>query len=158
MNPLKLEHNETTRFFLPLMFPDSTHDQLFGQYFQEAYIGMLDDNKYDDALILKFDNATDYGSVVNMGDEDKQHSPVETIINNNHTLFVFDIPESLQSDYGNFLIGNYEGLSDEAKNPIVTFWSEDEPSMLHGVLYAKEDSIKLLAPVFKSNEIGRAHV
>jgi hypothetical protein len=43
MDPIKLGVNKTTTFLLPMLFPNSTYDEIFSNYFKQAYLGKLDD-------------------------------------------------------------------------------------------------------------------
>ena len=54
MNSFEISTNCTTRFLLPIVFPNTTYLELIANGFKKAYIGMLDDDNYDDTLLLLF--------------------------------------------------------------------------------------------------------
>lgn len=128
MNPFKGSHNDTTKFLLPIMFPNFTHDQLFSNYFEEAYIGMLDGDDYDDTIILAYEE-------VPVPEDTPTDLNVLKVTDN---YIVYEIPEELDDEYSKFLNGRYSELTEESKQKILNFWDEDESSILHGILYKTE--------------------
>ena len=58
MNSLEIRTNCTTRFLLPIVFPNTTYDELIANGFIKAYIGMLNDREYDDSLLILFHKDT----------------------------------------------------------------------------------------------------
>jgi hypothetical protein len=110
------------------MFPTLQHTQFFPNYFEQAYIGMIDDDSFDDTLILKFKD-----EVFEMFDFMEGN-----ILKQEKDTIIYEIPEDKIDDYETFLIGKYSELSDDSKKDILSFWNEDENSLLHGILYKTE--------------------
>lgn len=141
MNPLKLNINNTTRFLLPIVFPDLTYNEFFSNYFEQAYLGILDDQRYDDKLILKLEDGCspeDYFTTNIL--PEYIHDTVER-----DALVIYNIPDHIEDEYEIFIHGSYSKLSEESKQAILNFWEEDEDSMLHGVLYKTQKGAELLA-------------
>lgn len=133
MDPFKLNKNKTTVFLLPIMFPNTTYDELIANYFEEAYVGILDEQKYDDSILLKFDynNFTD-DLIDDVKDLLNQSELFESQIGD--SVLCYNISETSATDYDNFLHGRYTALSDEAKASIQEFWGETEESVLSAIL------------------------
>lgn len=129
MNPLVEGHTNTTIFLLPILFPHITYDKLFSNYFEEAYVGMIDNDDYDDTIIFKF--------------KEEEDVYVETLtscklLELKNNIVIYNIPEEFKEEYENFLKGKYSKLIEESKQDILSFWGEDENSPLYGILYKTE--------------------
>jgi len=136
MNSLETNTNCTTRFLLPNVFPNTTYDELIANGFKKAYIGMLDDERYDDSLIMLFHNDTDdevlgelFGDMDVNVIEDEDNEDQQLIVVNDWQDYIGD------NDYPNFLSGNYQLFEDQLKENILSFWREDKDSMLGMGLY-----------------------
>jgi len=136
MDPFKLNKNKTTTFLLPIMFPHTTYDELIANYFEEAYVGILDEQKYDDTIVLKFDYnnftadvAEDVKDLLNRSDS--------TASQISDCILCYTIADREMTDYDHFLHGRYTKLSDGAKAAIQGFWDEPEDSVLSMVYNIK---------------------
>lgn len=142
MDPFKIDINDTTRFLLPLMFPNNTYSELFSEHLEEAYIGMLDDDTKDDTLILKFkhDLLNDLDLQVFMEEYDNH-----VVLDSTDNLIVYEIPEELEEIYNKFLNGEWSKFPEESKQNIIDFWETDEDSLLYGILYKTEKGQELIS-------------
>lgn len=144
MNPFELNKNNTTKFLLPIMFPNTTYTELIANYFEEAYIGILDEKEYDDMILLKFnynnfteDLLEDVKEVLDRSDL------MKTVLRGN--VLCYEIPEEIVPDYEHYLNGKYSQMTEEAKANILEFWGQDEESILSLILSAnaKDDTTKI---------------
>ena len=136
MDPFKLNKNKTTTFLLPIMFPHTTYEELIANYFDEAYVGILDEQKYDDTVLLKFD---DNNFTEDLVEDVKELLNLPESFESQITdaVLCYSIPETAMTDYDSFLHGKYTILSDEAKANILEFWGEAEDSVLSMILNIK---------------------
>lgn len=81
--------NCTTKFLLPIVFPNITIEELIANGFKKAYIGMLDDDSYDDSLLLVFNTDADEDMLGELlGDMDVDIHPDE--FNDKLQIFVIN--------------------------------------------------------------------
>jgi len=133
MDPFKGNHNDTTKFLLPILFPDLTHDKLFSNYFEQAYIGSLDTDTLDDTIILKFQ------------EEDSMEDFIsDNTIYHKDNIVAYAIPDELNEEYERFLSGKYSKFKEESKQNILDFWDEEKTSLLYGILYKTEEGKEIL--------------
>lgn len=142
MNPIKLDVNKTTTFLLPMLFPESTHDEIFSNYFKQAYIGLLDDEMPTSSIVLEFDEDSVTPDLID--DFMNNLQPQAYLNEHKDNLLFFDVSEDLHEDYERFLKGLYSDFSDKTKTTILEFWKEDEDenSLLYGILYNKVNVIE----------------
>jgi len=145
MNPLVLDTNKTTVFLLPIMFPDSTHDEIFSNYFKQAYIGLLDEDSIDHSLVLEFD------------DDKTSDDVIEDFISNipargevkgksaNLVEYIFT-DELDKFQYEHFLKGSYSKFNEATKENILDFWKEEKGSLLHAILYNDSEKVNEFTP------------
>ena len=134
MNPIKLEANKTTTFLLPILFPESTHDEIFSNYFKQAYVGLLDSEDVDYSIILEFDKDNMTPDLIEDFVYNLPHNGKLQSIQDNIISFVF-VNSVDKEDYEYFLKGAYSKFSSNTKIAILEFWKEDEKSLLYGILY-----------------------
>lgn len=130
MDPIKLQHNDTTKFLLPILFPHITHIELFTEEFEQAYIGKLDDEQFDDTIILKCNESYDLSYI--------EENCIGKLLSSDETLLVFDLPEDIKEEYEKFLNGEYSQFSERSKKDILNFWDTDEDSLLYTILYPEK--------------------
>ena len=136
MNSLEISTNCTTRFLLPIVFPNTTYSELIANGFIKAYIGMLDDDNYDNSLLLLFNkDASDdvlgelFGDMdVDVLDDDSDEE-LQIVVVNNWKDCVED------DEYPNFLSGEWSKFSYTNKINILSFWGENNTSILYMILY-----------------------
>ena len=139
MDPIKLDVNKTTTFLLPMLFPNSTHDEIFSNYFKQAYIGLLDDEMPTSSIVLEFDE--DSITLDLIDDFISNFQPQGDITDMKDNLLFFNILDHAQEDYEKFLKGNYSEVRDEFKQTILDFWKEnDSITLLYGILYNNNDN------------------
>jgi hypothetical protein len=136
MNSLEISTNCTTRFLLPTVFPNTTYDELIANGFIKAYIGMLDDDTYDDSLMLLFHKDADDEVLSELfGDmdvdvlDDEEHEELQMVVVNDWKDYMEN------DDYPNFLSGKWSEFSPNHKENILSFWGETNVSILYMVLY-----------------------
>lgn len=147
MNPITLDVNKTTVFLLPILFPDSIHDEIFSNYFKQAYVGLLDsseDIEYD--ILLEFDEdkvTPDLWSDIT----DNIQAPGAEVksIDDNLITYTFD-DEWSKTQYELFLKGVYSQFDDKAKKIILEFWKEDDNSLLYAILYNDSEKVEQYTP------------
>jgi len=134
INPFNLDINETTRFLLPIVFTNTTYEELVANDFKEAYIGMLENPEYDDnSIILKFDYES--YSEETLDDMITALDRADLFIKKEDNVIVYSLPEELQEQYDTFLQGKYSEFSDESKQNIVDFWGGlDKASLISDIL------------------------
>ena len=145
MNPITLDVNKTTTFLLPILFPESTHDEIFSNYFKQAYVGLLDSEDIDYSIILEFDEDDMTPDLIEDFVYNIPHNGKLLSVQDNIIGFVF-IGEKDKEDYENFLKGSYSKLSDDAKIAILEFWKEDQSSLLYGILYNDPEIVEEYTP------------
>jgi len=158
MNSLEVNTNCTTRFLLPIVFPNTTYDELIANGFKKAYVGMLDDDAYDDSLILVFHKDTDEDMLEELFDgkdvtivEDEHDDELQLIIVENWS------EESIDNEYSNFLTGKWSKFSVKSKDNIQSFWNDDAESILNMILYKNpkfQDNLEsFLSTIFVGKDI-----
>jgi hypothetical protein len=152
MNSLEISTNSTTRFLLPILFPNTKYEELIANGFIQAYIGMLDDDTYDDSLLLLFHKDIDIEGLeelfIDKMDvdilDDLPDDTVQMIVINNWRDYLED-----EEEYSKFLSGNWSKLSPYSKENILSFWGEDGTSMLYMIL-TKDSRFKSIVEDFTS--------
>ena len=135
MNPITLDVNKTTTFLLPLLFPSSTHDEIFSNYFKQAYLGLLDDpDDLEYNIVLEFDK--DKITEDHIDDFLNNMEPYGELKERKDNLltFVF-MDEHNKFQYEHFIKGSYSKLADHVKKTILEFWKEEDTSLLYGILH-----------------------
>lgn len=133
MDPTKLDVNKTTIFLLPMLFPDSTHDEIFSTYFRQAHIGLLTDEMPTSSIVLEFDEKNITEDL--MDDFINHLEPKAYLVEKKDNLIFFDMYEEHRGDYENFLQGKYSKFNYRSKQEILEFWKENkESSLLKGIL------------------------
>lgn len=123
MDILRLAKTDTTKFILPLLFNEDTkYPEIITDDFKNAYIADIDDQSKDGHILLVYTEVTytQCKEVYEKGDL---------------FIHVFSIPEEFIEDYYKFLSGKYSEFSEQTKQRILSFWDEDDDSLLHGILY-----------------------
>lgn len=150
MDPIKLIHNNCTKFMLPAIIKEGVKfNQVFEKGFKEAFIGDINRPEYDDnILILKEEPyielqedlyCTECLSVYNIEDESFKSN-----------AYIFPIPSNRIDDYGKFIQGKINEFSEEYKKHLINFWDVEEDSLFYGILY--NDTTKILKKLAKINE------
>lgn len=151
MNPIvHLDVNKTTIFLLPMLFPNSTYNEIFSNYLKQAYIGLLDDKFDEHEMVLIFD------------DDKASPEQIENFIENidykgeliaagssiDDNMLILRINDELdRQSYDNFLKGRYSLFSEDYKNTILEFWEEDDNSLLKGILTNNRDLVEELQSI-----------
>jgi len=136
MNPLNLDVNKTTTFLLPILFPDSTHDEIFSNYLKQAYLGVLDSDDVDFTILLEFDEDKVTPDLIEDFINNIQAKGTVKEIKDNLVTYTLD-QEFDKFQYEHFLAGRYSKFAPQTKLSIIDFWKEPEGggSLLHGILY-----------------------
>lgn len=156
MNSFEISTNCITRFLLPTIFPNTTYNELIANNFKKAYIGMLDDDHYDDSLLMLFHKDADENTLAELFDhmdidiiEDEHNEELQIVVVNNWQDFIGD------DDYSNFLSGNFQMFEEQSKQNIVSFWGEDNNSLLYKGLFETDDLYDSLeetpSPLFENS-------
>ena len=134
MNPITLDVNKTTTFLLPLLFPNSTHDEIFSNYFKQAYLGLLDDT--DDVeynIVLEFDEDKITPDLLDDFISNITANANLKLVENN--LITYTLNNELDKfQYEHFLVGRYSKFAEDLKGEILDFWKEKDTSLLYGIL------------------------
>jgi len=126
MELLSLKNNMSCYFLVPLLFPkDTKASQIFYEEFKDAYIADYKRKQHDDKVLLVYDKYSIDIPLTSRSDEYNDY--------NGHVL-VYKIPEEFIDDYGKFLRGEWSTISQNAKDIILSFWDQDEDSLLYGIL------------------------
>ena len=130
MNVLKFtKYTNTTKFILPLLFDEHyKYHELFNNFFINAYIADMANKENDDKIHLLF---ADYPSLI------IQKKLPETITEYQHKdgfVLVYPLASEWEEDYEKIIRGDYSTVSEKAKNRIISFWEEDNTSVIWGVL------------------------
>ena len=149
MNPITLDVNKTTTFLLPMLFPDSTHDEIFSNYFKQAYVGLLDDaDDLDYNIVLEFDeDKITPDSLEDFTSNISAHGELKSVEGNLIT-YLFNADEHSKFQYEQFLVGGYSKLAPQTKLNIIDFWKEDQGggTLLHGILYNTPEIVDEYTP------------
>jgi hypothetical protein len=57
-------------------------------------------------------------------------------------VLVYPLNLEFEEDYEKIIRGEYSTISEKAKNRILSFWEEDNNSLIWGVLYKKGDKVR----------------
>jgi len=119
----------STLYLLPLLFSeDIKYKDIINEDFKSVYIADFEKKQYDDKILLVFNDYKCNIPTTNKVDQYKH---------NDNTVLVYNLPDEFIEDYYKFLIKNIINLSDKAKSRILSFWEEDEKSILYKTLYGK---------------------
>lgn len=138
MNVLRFtKYTNTTKFILPLLFEFNTnYHELLQNFFINAYIADMANKDNDDKIHLLF---ADYPSLTLT---QKLSDPVTEYRYKDGFVLVYDLPIEWEEDYNKLITGQYSTISEKAKNVILSFWDEDDTSLLWGVLYKKGNTVR----------------
>ena len=135
MNVVKIGNN-TTRFILPLIFPDNTtHSQILPKDFIKAFLADIDNGEHDNQILVLLN------SMPTESDKEFVKLAVDSYVKETLSVYCFELPDKFLEDYHLFLAGKYSDLSEDAKQRILEFWEEDDESLLHGILFKSEPAI-----------------
>lgn len=132
MHSLETETNKTTRFLVPMLFQNTTYDELLTNGFRQAYIGLLDDPSYDDSLVLIFDSDVETNIISELLDEVDFVTEDDPYFKDTQMIVIDDWLPLLKDpeDYSRFLSGLWSELSTQSKRSILSYWNENETSTL----------------------------
>jgi hypothetical protein len=133
MNVLKFtKYTNTTKFILPLLFDNNTrYHELLDQFFINAYIADMANKENDDKIHLLF---ADYPS---LSLQQKLSDPITEYQYKDGFVLVYSLDLQWEDDYIKIITGEYSAVSEKAKERMLSFWEEDNTSLLWGVLYKK---------------------
>jgi|GEM_PF-3078534 hypothetical protein len=147
-------YTNTTKFILPLLFDDETkYHVLLQNLFINAYIADMSHQENDDNIHLLF---ADYPSLTfqkNLTD------PISEYRYKDGYVLVYPLNKKWNKDYEKIIRSEYSKISEHAKERILTFWDEDDTSVLYGILYKKkkylqkyfEEILKVNTSIYWSN-------
>jgi len=119
--------NDTTRFILPILFPD-LKDKIINEHFINAYI-WNDKFPEEEYIALVYKNPNDYLSIFEP----------ELIENYKDTIiYYFKMPDNVKKAVLDIMKGKYSQLSTLAKTYILNFWNLSKHSRMHNILYPKD--------------------
>jgi hypothetical protein len=138
MNVLRFtRYTNTTKFILPLLFDnDTTYHELFSNFFINAYIADMANKINDDKIHLLF---ADYPS---LSIQQKLPDPVTEYQYKDGFVLVCPFSIEWEEDYNKLITGQYSTISEKAKKQILSFWEEDNTSLLWGVLYKQGNAVR----------------
>lgn len=116
MNPLNLVCSDTTRFIIPMLFPNSNYDEVLKDIV-DSYSFDYYEPCYDNTIIIVKNN-------------DKlphtNYNPLYTYKRQNQYCFVYNIPEEFKKDYSFIMKSQYNKLSKLYYTLLLKFWDVDE--------------------------------
>lgn len=137
MDVIKYKYTNTTKFILPLLFKDNDkYYELFQNFFINSYIADIRNKENDDKIHLVF---ADYPSL-NL--QKKLANPITEYQYGEGYVLVYPLENKWIDDYTKIITGCYSKISEEAKQRIISFWNEEDDSVLYGVLYKRGDAIQ----------------
>jgi len=138
MNVLKFtKYTNTTKFILPLLFDDNiNYHEIFNNFFINAYIADMANKDNDDKIHLLF---ADYPSLTL---QQKLPDPITEYEYKDGFVLVYNLNPKWEDDYIKIISGGYSTVSEKAKDRILSFWEEDNTSLLWGVLYKKGNTVR----------------
>ena len=132
MNPLKLNKTATTKFILPMLFKGVKFNKVLTEDFRNAYVADFDRPEFDDHILLvKY-------KVIEPDNKDF----IQLYFNQQDAIYVYKIPEGLESYYYEIIAGNYSAISETYKKQLLNFWDKDNNSELHKVLYKRVEDVR----------------
>lgn len=147
MNPITLDVNKTTIFLLPMLFPNSTYDEIFSNYFKQAYVGLLDDeDDLDYTITLEFDKDNMTPDFIDDFITNLQPNAIFRDGEDNVFTFIFEGTEYDKFQYEHFLAGRYSNFGDDMKTLILDFWKENDKSLLYGILNNDAEIVDKFTP------------
>jgi hypothetical protein len=115
MNPMNLVYSNTTKFIIPMLFSDSTHNEVLNKYFIDSYSFDYYEPNYDNKIII----------VMNINEAPKtDFSPIDTYKRQNQYCFVYEVPLEFKDDYEYILKGKYHLISEKYHERLLHFWEE----------------------------------
>jgi len=157
MNPIEQGLNKTTTFLLPMLFPNTTYNEIFANYLKQAYVGLLDDeNDPSYTIVLEFDeNNVDVNFIedllTNIDLDGKAVASSDSII---------EIKVTDTENYDAFIKGQYSKFTPEYKTTILEFWKVDEKSLISGILMNDQEVVTEKSSYLSREivqELGEAH-
>lgn len=138
MNVLKFtKYTNTTKFILPLLFDNNTrYHELLDNFFINAYIADMANKENDDKIHLLF---ADYPSLTLT---QKLPDPISEYKYKDGFVLIYPLIPEWEEDYNKIITGEYSTISEKAKNQLLYFWEEDNTSLLWGVLYKEENTLR----------------
>ena len=138
MNVLKFtKYTNTTKFILPLLFDEKArYHEIFNNFFINAYIADMANKETDDRIHLLF---ADYPSLK------IQQTLPDTITEYEYKdgfVLIYPLALEWEEDYEKLIRGEYSTISEKAKNRILSFWEEDNTTLMWGVLYKEGKSVQ----------------
>jgi hypothetical protein len=138
MNIIKFtKYTNTTKFILPLLFDkDTKYHRLFNNFFINAYIADIANKNNDDKIHLLF---ADYPSLK------LQQELTDAISEYQYKdgyVLVYPLAIKWEDDYNKIINGLYSTISNEAKERILSFWEEDNTSLMWGILYKEGNAVR----------------
>lgn len=137
MNVLKYtNYTYTTKFILPLLFTSPIkHHEVFNNHFINAYIADMANKENDDRIHLLF---ADYPSLTF---QNKLPNPIAEYRYKDGFVIVYPLQPPWEEDYIKFISGKYSEMSNEAQQKSLSFWEQDDTSLLWGVFNRKGETI-----------------
>jgi len=130
-------YTNTTKFILPLLFDEKTkYHELFTNFFINAYIADMANKENDDKIHLLF---ADYPS---LSLTQKLSNLITEYKYKDGYVLVYPLAIELEEDYEKIIKGEYSTISEKSKNRILSFWEEDQTSLLWGVLYKEGNKVR----------------
>lgn len=138
MNVLKFtKYTNTTKFILPLLFDNNTkYHELTDNFFINAYIADMANKDNDDKIHLLF------AKYPSLSIQQKLSDPITSYHYKDGFVFVCPLAVEWEDDYNKLITGQYSTISEKAKNRILSFWEEDNTSLLWGVLYKQGNAVR----------------
>jgi hypothetical protein len=130
-------YTNTTKFILPLLFDNNTrYHELLKNFFINAFIADMANKENDDKIHLLF---ADYPS---LSLTQKLSNIITEYRYKDGYVLVYPLNLEFEEDYEKIIRGEYSTISEKAKNRILSFWEEDNNSLIWGVLYKKGDKVR----------------
>lgn len=130
-------YTNTTKFILPLLFDNNTrYHELLKNFFINAFIADMANKENDDKIHLLF---ADYPS---LSLTQKLSNIITEYRYKDGYVLVYPLNLEFEEDYEKIIRGEYSAISEKAKNRILSFWEEDNNSLIWGVLYKKGDKVR----------------
>lgn len=127
MSVLQKYYTTTTKFILPILFNDNiTYKDVLTKVFNDSYIADMKRPEYDDKILVVFHYDEFKKKAVDLYLKEIITTMVDSYIDNNYYVCVYDIPEEYKEDYYKILDSKYNETSSNYYDKVMKFWQNDD--------------------------------
>jgi hypothetical protein len=131
------QKTNTTKFILPLLFDEKTNwRELYENRFVNAYIYDMANDDNHDKIHLLFAEYPSLSFLQNLKNPISQYQYIDGFV------IVYPLELKWEKDYIKLIEGEYSKICEEAKSRLLSFWEEDNHSLMWCVLYKEGNAVR----------------